>query len=594
MDAAETQFSTIGTVTQIANQQDKILTPQDLCFEGAAYIQSPESRPYYLAYNPDLARSDDDFLLFEKAYSIHIVEFILAEDYQSMGNLVKATVVRSVYNHYWHRYNEPPFGSKEKDLEAGDTFLFYQINTSRTPISAFHFEKGKRYIGNLSFNMPRAKQAGKPVYALRFGGAPFTSQYDPDTLAKIEDGRLSANSFRLDEVTEDFWEPGHPGEVWLKWIEQLKLWGDAHWQTVIPTNSTELLPMFHKKKGAAIYKGRNITEAEFSKGAKVCLVQSDFARANSLALGDTLRLPMSVAFYGFKPNAERPFSLPFYYDFSTLNFQGEPFEVFFEDEYEIVGFYSNALTFNSEIYSDSIIVPAKSITASDGKNLAFYGPMNNWGTSFQIPNGAIEEFDAALREAVPEAENLQIDYDDNGYGEVIDSLKSARLGPILLFAASLLAAFAVIVLLLYFFIFKERKRTAVERSLGMTKNQCRISLLSGIFVLSFLAVLAGSLAGRAAVGLLHQAESRTVSATAKDLETAALEDIPFSRDYSLWAKLEDSQPNIELGKSDMALQNAVCVFIPLLVLLAIVFLSLAAINKNLKMEPLTLLGRSNE
>ena len=49
----------------------------------------------------------------------------------------------------------------------------------------------------------------------------------------------------------------------------------------------------------------------------------------------------------------------------------------------------------------------------------------------------------------------------------------------LLLVGGVLAALAILALLLYFFVVKEKKRTAIERSLGMSKRQCRVSLLAG-------------------------------------------------------------------------------------------------------------------
>ena len=68
--------------------------------------------------------------------------------------------------------------------------------------------------------------------------------------------------------------------------------------------------------------------------------------------------------------------------------------------------------------------------------------------------------------------HLQLTFDDNGYSKVVGGLENLRTAAIILFAAGLLSALAILVLLLYFFIVKQKKRTAIERSLGMSKNQC--------------------------------------------------------------------------------------------------------------------------
>ncbi|HAY62092.1 MAG TPA: hypothetical protein DCX90_00560, partial [Ruminococcaceae bacterium] len=110
-----------------------------------------------------------------------------------------------------------------------------------------------------------------------------------------------------------------------------------------------------------------------------------------------------------------------------------------------------------------LILPKNSIDASDEDNIAYYGPMNSVTTSFMLPNGTIESFDAALRVAVPETSELTITYDDNGYGDLMTSLNNARMSAVLLFAGGLVAVVGIVVLLLYFFIVKQKKRTAIER-----------------------------------------------------------------------------------------------------------------------------------
>ena len=58
----------------------------------------------------------------------------------------------------------------------------------------------------------------------------------------------------------------------------------------------------------------------------------------------------------------------------------------------------------------------------------------------------------------------------------------------------MLAALAILALL-YFFVVKEKKRTAVERSLGMSKRQCRVSLLAGLMILTIIAAGVGAQLG---------------------------------------------------------------------------------------------------
>lgn len=61
--------------------------------------------------------------------------------------------------------------------------------------------------------------------------------------------------------------------------------------------------------------------------------------------------------------------------------------------------------------------------------------------------------------------------------------------------AGLALLLATIAFLMYFMILKQRRRTAIERSLGMTKRQCTMSLLGGILILTIVCGTAGAAAG---------------------------------------------------------------------------------------------------
>lgn len=200
-------------------------------------------------------------------------------------------------------------------------------------------------------------------------------------------------------------------------------------------------------------------------------------------------------------------------------------------------------------------------------------------TSFMLPNGTIESFDAALRVAVPETSELTITYDDNGYGDLMTSLNNARMSAVLLFAGGLIAVVGIVVLLLYFFIVKQKKRTAIERSLGMSKAQCRISLMAGILVLALVASVIG--VGIGAVLLQSDVLTGTAQSETEEIDTT----------FSIWAK---GQTEVTEPETDATVPVAVYVFIPVCLLVFIFLLSLVLVNRNLKTEPILLLSGKGE
>lgn len=596
IDAAESQFTTVATVTQNRQPGDQLLTADVLDFEGAEYVTPPETRPYYLARVEDYQGYVNNSHL--SAGSIHVVEFTPLEENKGANEPAKMRIEKAYYNKYDHGRNSwIGYLSKEKDLEPGDIAYFIQ-DYIQQPTT---YRLGKTYIANFWFNDASSIEYDIPVYSVDH--APISTQRDPKTGEKIQSDIFSDNrSRRFDEVTEGFWEPGGFGEIWLKWIDQLKLW-DRHWLPVIPTNDINLLSTFHSK-GTYVDDGRAISDEEFMNGSKVCMVSNKVA-LGGIKVGDKIKLPLHTALYGYRPSRYFSFEFATGSDFTPLNAQGNVYEPFFEDEYEVVGIYRSLYDGENELYNEAFIVPTKSITASDENNIVYYSPMNDWSTSFRIENGKIAEFNTALHNAVPDASRLEIVYDDNGYEEIMQSLKNARLSAVLLLAVGALAALTVIVLLMYFFVVKERKRTAIERSLGLSKRQCRVSLISGILALALPAVVLGSWASwmmgnvefeekqsQAAgmsSGIEPEVGDMSVSAPDESIETAY-----FSRDYSLWAENENSEADIVLDETALAVQKVLYFAVPGAVFICVALLALVMVNGNLRVEPILLMGGQAE
>ena len=593
IDAAESQFTTVATVTQNRQPGDALLHADMLNFEGAEYVSPPETRPYYLARIEDFQGYNGNSHL--GADSIHVVEFTPLEENKAADDPVKIRIVKAYYNKYNHLNNNAiGFMSEEKDLEPGDIVYFSQEYSH--PTTSYYI--GKTYIANFKYADYTSMNQDIPIYQV--SGAPITTQCDPETGMELQSNVLPGNCSRFDEVTEGFWEPGGFGEIWLKWVEQLKLW-DRHWLPVIPTNDINLLHTFHVKE-TYIDSGRAISEEEFASGSKVCMVSNKVA-LGGLRVGDKIKLPMLMAFYGFIPNRFYTFEFAFNFDFSPLNAQGEVYEPFFEEEYEVVGIYRSLYESGNELFNEAFIVPSKSITASDVDNVVYCSPMNEWNTSFRIENGKIAEFNTALHKAVPQASRLEIVYDDNGYEEVMQSLKNTRLSSMLLLAVGALSVLTVIVLLLYFFVIKERKRTAIERSMGLSTRQCRVSLVSGILVLAIPAVALGSWASWAMGNMEFEKERPMAAETGTEPEVGDMsmaeseeniETAYFSRDYSLWAESENSGADIVLGDEALSMQKMLYFIMPSSLLLCVLLLSVLLVNSNLRIEPILLLGGPEE
>ena len=557
IDAAERQFTTIATVTQNWQAGDEILHADMLNFEGAEYINPPETRPFLMTYNPELHTTSNQ----SSADSIHLVEFTPLTDSAEMDELVDVRIEKVHYDWY-DNTKTISLGWPEKNFEPGDIIKMHQLFN---PIVTL--EVGKTYIANLSYVEEQAAFAAGYIP----NRAPFSTQHTSSgEMVKggiAREGGILTDQAQIEEVTENFWDEEGRGEDWLSWVQALENERHTSHIPVLPTNSLTLLPAFHSNQ-AYISAGREITQEEFEKGAKVCILPHDLMVRNALKVGDKINLSMRFAMYGFVPGESRLFHFNFDYSFSPLDAQGNLYKPFWEEDYEIIGEYKQLREETSELNYDVIIVPSNSIGAGWEKNIAYYEAMNGLNTSFQIPNGKIAEFNAALYRTVPNAAKLKIVYDDNGYEDIIGSLRNTRLSAFLLLGVGGFSVLIVVILLLYFFVVKERKRTAVERSLGVGKNGCRVSLLAGIMVLSLPAVALGSygswLAMETEPKVVAYAESETSSPLQDSFETAY-----FSRDFSLWAENEHNEPDIFLESDVRSMQNIIYVAVPLGVFLGV-------------------------
>ncbi len=606
-------WPTYGLNQRSKDLWDVRVSVEDLQFEGADYVTAPEFRPYYMTEHPDWEHTMN--VDPRRDQWLHIFEFTALEDSDELGGAyVRVEQVLLKQHHIGEDMGVLP------PQEGEEVFLCQCGGKYHVPEgSVLPLKKGKRYIATVELqsscqyhtipnDITGAYEGTYWTTNLEYAvfGAPYSSQCDAngneiksEHFPYLEDG--SQDIYRIEEVTEDFYEEGGRGQNWLLWSKTVNQ--HQRFFPVMPMSGLQMIPVFQEHR-AYLSEGREITQEEYDSGALVCLVPEGTLSRNEWKLGDKLSLPLLCSLYG--PDA-RMISIPkagdveeysnVCYDFSPIKADGSEYEPFWTAEYEISGtsglLQSGAIYTNGEIYPDTILIPKNSVRESDADNIAAFNYFDGKTATFQIENGTIDDFDAALRANLPQAEDLIITYNDNGYTEIMESLQSTRAAAQLLFIVGLLAAVAILLLLLYFFVVKEKKRTAVERSLGMSKRQCRVSLLSGVLALTVLASGLGTLGGAAAMEVSNrqeQAAAETVSA-----ETDA-EELPLSADdynpkYSLWAKADNANQEVDLTAAAPAY---VYVLIPLALVLLVFALSLLLVNRNLKIEPMYLLGGKME
>lgn len=591
MEALNNYYTTIATIRQpwesVENgvpQYGEIVRPEDLEFEGADYILPPENRPYLLSYMPDL--NPLRYGATSALFNLNVVEFEVLENGDG-ETPTQAVVTRDLLEGDREELLSSDWymGAYQSELKLGDEFT---LNQSDPWVDARPLEKGKRYIGRLY---------GRTSDSYHIDDGTSFGRWVSDTLyfypiAGPEPFQEEGVSPLMEVTGEDFYEPGNPGELWLNMVEQARRQDYTH--PVLTATSGTLMPCV--RNNSLKIRGRMITEEEFQSGAKVCLIGQGIAQKNVLWEGKTVKLSLLASLYGYTQDTA---NLAGWANFSSpeglLDENGMLLEPFWEEEYEIVGIVEPRYGTEEIPFTDMFVIPAKSVQASDEGHVIYYGPMNKGNASFQIPNGTIDSFLEKMNAAIPEvASRVVLDFDDMGYSRAVDSLREAQSTAFLLFLVGLLAAVAIVALLMYFFIVLEKKRTAIERSMGMTKAQCRASLLAGVLAVTLCAALLGSVAAgvmlnqadASAVEVQEEEDNAQTNPSTKDWSLGGV--YHFSAKYSPWAMWDVA--------GNQAQQQAVPVppwlylTAPLVLTGLVGLLALVLVNQNLKTEPILLLN----
>lgn len=483
MEAYEDSFMTVGTVEQSANAVQEIerwdaetksyhlysrnvydsYVPESvLFFEGADYLSGPEKRVTYTAYHPGLKPYDGI------AQSV-VLELTPVED-AVPDHPVKMEIKRILYG---------------PGLLEGSVIRFCDHNNPAPKI----LYRDKTYVMSLISRPGHESEKQFPEDQVReYCPVPLlgAEQYTPDG-TRMED-TVEEGHF-CDEVTEGFYGTER-GKRWLRYVETVDYCESLF--PVVGTDDIYLMMPFYSGE-AYISSGREFTEEEYLEGRKVCLVPERFASQNGLSVGDSLRLTLLTA--NHYRSAGQLFYMNWMRSYSLFNAKGEIYAPFEDSEYEITGIYGGNTGLGNEYgmgYCE-VVIPAASVKNSDAGNIVEYGPMTGSTTSFCIANGTIEEY--MEKWGKQGVKNVEITFYDRGYTKLSAGIENMNsLARIL----SVVGAVMVLLVLGYFlwlFILRQGERTAVERSLGLTKRQCFFSLFGGIFLILLLGGAGGSITG---------------------------------------------------------------------------------------------------
>ncbi|MDD2979005.1 MAG: hypothetical protein PHN80_03455 [Hespellia sp.] len=456
------------------NQYSQWMDESVLDFEGADYTVAPRKRPFFGAYMPDavfgteaeeLDRLNQDWIMVVEVCPLETgpanpLEVEVVNKLNGMEDLVGRTIL--ICDHH----NPEPIV-----LQEGETYVL-SLGTSM-----------KVHSGTVC----RGVSGREYDYEYYIGAGITSFQYLEDG-TRLED---PDRNITYEAVTPDFYET-KDGKAWMEVAREQEMLTNT--VSVQPVDKTGVLTMFSKKE-AYLDSGRDISAKEYQEGKDVCLISSKFAQLNDWKVGDSIELPLYFANYRNAPARNFMPDGSIGIGFSLINADKEFYQIFDRDSYEIVGIYNTKVQEQSEygLAKNEIIIPYKSVTNSWAKNIVDNGPMLAATTSFEIPNGEIDSFmEAWEKQGI---DGLEIKFYDGGYNELKEGIQNRQVMAYIFLVGGGVTTFLILLLFCHLFIAKQEKRTAIERSLGMRKGKCIVSMLSGLMLIVLIGVAAGGVSG---------------------------------------------------------------------------------------------------
>lgn len=557
----EDAFTTIGTVEQRATtvkeekiwdadikeyhiysspEYNKMIPLSVLDFDGAEYIAGPERRCYYGSYCPEYDNASDGFM------DGVIVEATPLKDCIPDGP-VKLRIKKVLYG--------------VRALEGVDIWFINLFDPNPRMLL-----EGKTYVMSLNeyYKVTEKNILNEYVPSYDIKTTQVTSEGE-----SVEDG-ISEDYF-YEEVTDGFYDT-EMGKHWQEFAKAKAMWLQTI--PVTPTENTYLLMPFYNGD-AYICQGQDITKDEYRNGSKVCLISDNFARRNQLEIGDSMHLSLYYASYERSPGSDFALNGSKGRAYSMLNANGEVYPAFEDSNYVVTGIYdisSGATTGMYGVGINEVIIPQTSVKNSDKDNIAAYEPMMGYNTSFQIPNGQIEQYLSAWEKVG--TKELELTFYDKGYSQLSAGMKNMKNMSRIFFIAGLILVLLVLIFFNNLFISSQRKRTAIERSMGFSKKQCIGSMLSGIFIL----IVIGSVIG-CTVGTILTNKIST------EAEYKSYYDITYGN-TAVYSEADD------IGDVENDFKSMIKVSFGMIGLISLfgISISFILISNNLKKEPLELLA----
>ncbi len=361
-----------------------------------------------------------------------------------------------------------------------------------------HLEKGKKYVAYAG------PQSSPDQFAFQVQPIPLHSSGNKTSSAMEYAPQL------VYEITEQF-DTSEEAAMFQALEKNKSLLSDDSSSSflfpTVPTNSLSLLDPFYQGD-VSIKSGREITQEEFATGAKVCLIPESLASDpvpgggdqtyhNYLQVGDTISLTWLGASYGAAPGnvflGRKMPIVPFY--------TGEPLQETAGGQYEIVGIYTTQRAGSNGMLNlgyNQVIVPSKSFDF-DSLNILSGGPLDPANVSFQLENNTAEQFVEAL-DGLGYGEILSVKIQDQGYSVIKKGLDAVYLVALILLISGGISSLSLLVFFVYLQISRQKRETAIRRSLGVGKVKCMGMMLSCVLLVALPGIGLGAAAGHCLTG----------------------------------------------------------------------------------------------
>ena len=363
----------------------------------------------------------------------------------------------------------------------GGSYGFRRVMYTLTPI----YKYGDEYIQD---NMT---PGNRYVFTLRF--EPLwrrENQLDPMWPPWRKEYQLS--DYLSEPWCEAIWQAGENSPDYLESVEFAPL------RTLIEiTNSdmytfdivytSDMGSIMRVSTGAmAIIDGRALRPEDSENGAQVCVVSREFADANGLAVGHTVSMGLGSKLFEQYKNLGALAVYPQRY--------APPGD---EVCLEIVGIYTDTDGPTSQSrepnwrYSASTIFVPKSLLHVDEGQLSGHMPTP---AEFSYVVGNAWDIPSFIDEVLPAIEALGLTpiFHDQGWIDIAEGFRAARMVSIIRIVTLMAAVAASIWFNVFMFIGRKKKEYAIMRALGTTKRISNRTLVLPLFAVVVVSILVGS------------------------------------------------------------------------------------------------------